>query len=340
MDDSLRPVELDTRLGELRRHQLRVRLQEQPFLILAALLERPGELVSREAIRKKLWPDNTVVEFDHGINAAVKRLRDVLGDSAEKPRYIETLARKGYRFIGELEAPAEPAAPGKADGGSRFEPRQRLLAGALLTLAVSLAALFAGRRPGRPGPTHPLIPVARPFTALPGRAISPAFSPDGSRIAFAWNGDPRRERGSYDLYVKALGSETLLRLTERPSEWISPAWSPDGTQIAFHRMANDDTGIYVVPALGGPERKLRATHLGASDFAIISWSPDGKWIAFADKSLRNKRHPSLFCRSRLRMLCRCRLIRGAFAKACRRSLTAENTSPSGAFEERLTPSFT
>jgi Tol biopolymer transport system component len=82
--------------------------------------------------------------------------------------------------------------------------------------------------------------------------------------------------------VKALGSETLLHLTQHPSEWISPTWSPDGTQIAFHRMDGADTGIYVVPALGGPERKLRSTRTRGSDFAFISWSPDGKWIAFAD----------------------------------------------------------
>jgi Tol biopolymer transport system component len=82
--------------------------------------------------------------------------------------------------------------------------------------------------------------------------------------------------------VKALGSETLLRLTQHPSEWISPAWSPDGTQVAFHRMDGADTGIYVVPALGGPERKLRSTRIAGEAASIISWSPDGKWIALAD----------------------------------------------------------
>src|ERR1700757_5173505 len=82
--------ELDLRAAELRKGAQRVRLQEQPFLILAELLEHPGEVVLREEICKKLWPGNTVVEFDHSINAAVKRLRDALQDSAESPRYIET----------------------------------------------------------------------------------------------------------------------------------------------------------------------------------------------------------------------------------------------------------
>jgi TolB-like protein len=103
---SFGPYVLDLRSAELRKNDFRIRLQEQPFQILVALLERPGEVVLREEIRQKLWPDETVVEFDHTINSAVKRLRDALFDSAEKPRYIETLARRGYRFIGEVEPKA------------------------------------------------------------------------------------------------------------------------------------------------------------------------------------------------------------------------------------------
>ena len=112
--------------------------------------------------------------------------------------------------------------------------------------------------------------------------MNPEFSPDGSRIAFAWNGDADVGRRGYDLYVKAIGSETMLRLTHHPSEVIDPAWSPDGTQIAFHRLSGADTGLYVVPALGGVEKKLRSTRVDKIVDIRISWSSDGKWIAFTD----------------------------------------------------------
>jgi serine/threonine protein kinase len=96
--------EFDIRAGELRKDQTKIRLQEQPFRILVMLLERPGEVVLREEIRTRLWPNGTVVEVGHGINAAVQRLREALGDSAENPRYVETLARRGYRFACPVEA--------------------------------------------------------------------------------------------------------------------------------------------------------------------------------------------------------------------------------------------
>src|ERR1700758_1293179 len=91
--------EADLKAGELRRSGLKVKLQEQPLQVLVVLLEHPGEVVTREELRAKLWPADTFVDFDHGLNAAVKRLRDALGDTAENPRYIETLPRRGYRFI-------------------------------------------------------------------------------------------------------------------------------------------------------------------------------------------------------------------------------------------------
>jgi TolB-like protein len=106
--------ELDLRARELRKEGRKIRLQEQPFHILRILLERPGEVVLREEIRNQLWPNDIVVEFDHSINAAVKRLRDALRDSADNPRYIETMARRGYRFICPVEAPDR--GPGAAEG--------------------------------------------------------------------------------------------------------------------------------------------------------------------------------------------------------------------------------
>ncbi len=100
--------EFDPRSGELRKQGLKIRLQGQPVEILSMLLARPGELVTREELQKKLWPGDTFVDFDPSLNAAVKRLRSALGDSAETPRFIETLARRGYRFLAPVDVP--PAA--------------------------------------------------------------------------------------------------------------------------------------------------------------------------------------------------------------------------------------
>jgi len=109
--------EVDVRTGELRKSGTKIRVQEQPFQILVTLLERPDEVVSREELRQKLWPAETFVDFEHGVNSAVARLRDLLGDSADSPRYIETLPRRGYRFIGSVNGgqaarPKRAARPG------------------------------------------------------------------------------------------------------------------------------------------------------------------------------------------------------------------------------------
>jgi Tol biopolymer transport system component len=120
------------------------------------------------------------------------------------------------------------------------------------------------------------------FTALPGRAAYPALSPDGSRIAFAWNAGEESGSKGFDLYVKAIGSENLQRLTNDSSGLLAPAWSPDGAEIAFQRLSQDQSGIYLVPAQGGPERKLHSTNPSFGLSLTVSWSPDGKSIAFAD----------------------------------------------------------
>src|SRR5438094_5147288 len=124
MSPSLSPVErvrfgifeADVRSGELRKAGVKIKLQDQPFQVLAMLLERPGELVTREELRSRLWPGDTFVDFDHGLNAAVNKLREVLCDSAENPRYVETLPRRGYRFIGEIAGPVASDIGQSSDG--------------------------------------------------------------------------------------------------------------------------------------------------------------------------------------------------------------------------------
>src|SRR6266481_3895169 len=98
--------ELDFRASELRKQGIKVKLQEQPFQILQVLLQRPGEIVTREELQQKIWPSDTFVDFDHGLYNAIKRLREALGDSAETPRFVETLSRRGYRFVGKIECEA------------------------------------------------------------------------------------------------------------------------------------------------------------------------------------------------------------------------------------------
>src|SRR5437764_1827316 len=100
--------EVDLTEGELRKSGMKLRLQGQPFQVLAVLLERPGELVTREELKQRLWPSDTFVDFDHSLNTAINKVREVLGDSASSPRYVETLARRGYRFIAPVEQSGPP----------------------------------------------------------------------------------------------------------------------------------------------------------------------------------------------------------------------------------------
>ena len=116
--------EVDVASGELRKNGAKVRLQEQPFQVLVALLERPGEVVTREDLRQRLWPADTFVDFDHSLNTAINKLRDALGDTAGNPRFIETLARRGYRFI----APVQSEAPGPAAALPASQPVSEALA--------------------------------------------------------------------------------------------------------------------------------------------------------------------------------------------------------------------
>ncbi len=122
--------ELDLSAGELRKNGVKLRLQEQPFQLLVLLLQRPGEVVTREELRQKLWPSDTFVDFDHSLNTAVNKVREALGDSASGPRYVETLARRGYRFIAPVQTLTHPSGNGKAADGKAY-------AGATATSAIN-----------------------------------------------------------------------------------------------------------------------------------------------------------------------------------------------------------
>lgn len=142
--------EVDLRAGELRKEGRLVKLQEQPLRVLSLLLERSGEVVTRDELRQNLWPADTFVDFDHGLNSAVARLRQALRDSADKPRLIETVAKRGYRFIGSMDAPIDdvpPALPAASDSGSHavqvplVQRRRTLLWMAGVPLLVLLGAV-------------------------------------------------------------------------------------------------------------------------------------------------------------------------------------------------------
>jgi Tol biopolymer transport system component/DNA-binding winged helix-turn-helix (wHTH) protein len=283
--------ELDRETGELRKQGRKVKLQEQPLQVLIALLERPGELVTREELRTRLWPADTFVDFDHSLNAAIKRLRDSLGDSAETPIFVETVARRGYRFIAQIETSVP--IPGHT---AHFRKQVKLavlvpVAGALCALA--LFALYYQRAHTSEQPE----PVVTPAVTDAGEKYTPSVSPDGQRLAFAWNGGLGP---LFSLYVKVVGTEKSLRLTNQPALDFNPVWSPDGRYIAFCRILPGQTGIYLIPALGGTERKLRATLWDEKEFyqvrwntVRLSWSPDGQSLAFSDRPVANE-VPSIF----------------------------------------------
>ena len=141
--------ELDLAAGELYRDGRRVRLQEQPRQVLIALVGRPGDVVTREELRERLWKSDTFVDFEHGLNTAVKKVRQALGDSAETPRFIETLAKRGYRFIGEVQS-VGPAglvdSPPVPEAAVRNLPGRRWMTRPILLWAVGIivaSAVFA-----------------------------------------------------------------------------------------------------------------------------------------------------------------------------------------------------
>ncbi len=298
--------EVDTRREELRRSGAPVKMREQSFRILVYLLEHPGEIVTREELRQVLWPSDTFVDFDHSLNTAVMKLREALGDSTGAPLYIETIPKRGYRFIAPVSQAAEPptqpvlAAPvfepvhsARSNPESSDSHRARLsllrhpvLLPLILLLLVSIAAIafLLMRRPTtfRAAGAHERELLRTiPITSAAGDAISPVLSPDGREIAFVWDGSDRK---GYDLYVQLIGADLPLRLTYEKRGLVGPpAWSPDGSQIAFERCDGKHDGVFAVPALGGEERQLTSLACLYTLPSPVAWIANGNEMLMVDR---------------------------------------------------------
>ena len=290
------PFTLDGRSGELCNGPTRLKVPDQSIAVLQALLERPGELVTREALRERLWGPDTFVDFEAGLNAAVRRLREALNDSADTPRYIETLPRRGYRFIAPVDgaSTAAPPAPAALVGAEAPAPardeiaraglRLRHVVLATLALAVIGAALWVGLRRNDAAPA---AARAVPITSFPGLELDPALSPTGTFVAFAWEGE---SGDNFDIYVRSIdGRSQNHRLTTDAAADHAPTWSPDGQRIAFVRVLEGKREIVVLPALGGHEQRLfEAGPEGGAGWSAraygLSWTPDGKHLVFGDRS--------------------------------------------------------
>jgi TolB-like protein/DNA-binding winged helix-turn-helix (wHTH) protein/Flp pilus assembly protein TadD len=198
--------EVDLRSGELRKQGLKIKLQGQPIQILALLLERPGELVTREELREKLWPRDTFVDFEHGLNAAIKKLRAGLGDSADNPRFVETLHRRGYRFIAPVEGRPAPPISSSLPAPAGGKPVWRLAAAGFAV--VALFAVLVGLNVG--GWQERLL-----GGAAPGQITSLAVLPLENL-----SGDPEQEYfadGMTDALISDLGKIEALRVISRTS---------------------------------------------------------------------------------------------------------------------------
>ncbi len=271
--------ELDLAAGDLRKSGRKVRLQEQPFRLLAALAERPGEVVTRVKLKDSLWPGDTYVDFDRSLNTAASKLRDALGDSASNPRFIETLPRRGYRFLASVESGGENGHPGDterllataistADATGVAHRRLRIALALSLVLlcaaAVGIAALWLAPRDtaNREQPVR--------FSFQPEYGGLAVISPNGRHIAYV---DSSRQ----GLLIRDLDREEPRRLEGTKGSTLSGrlSWSPDSKFIAFA----SGTELKRVPVEGGPVITLCKL---PSEFQWnAAWSPDGGTIVLS-----------------------------------------------------------
>jgi TolB-like protein/DNA-binding winged helix-turn-helix (wHTH) protein/Flp pilus assembly protein TadD len=269
--------ELDLRSGELRKHGLRVRLQEQPFRLLEMLLERPGEVVTREELQKRLWPADTFVDFDHGLNKAINKIREALGDSAESPRFVETVSRRGYRFLAEVKdsevpvrnpelgvqtqppvAPDHPYPPNEvAEIKNPSLSRAWKISVLLLLLVAAVLAIRKLHSWNRPAPAIRSLAVL-PFESL---------SNDASQDYFA--------DGMTDELISDLGQISALRVISRTSVMSYKRARKPLPEIA--RELNVDAVVEGTVLRSGNEVRITAQLIEASaDKHLWSQSYEGE----------------------------------------------------------------
>jgi Tol biopolymer transport system component/DNA-binding winged helix-turn-helix (wHTH) protein len=276
-----------------------VALAPKTFELLLVLVRSSGRAVSKQELMSSLWPGTFVEEAN--LSFQVSMLRKALGNGTGQS--IETVPKHGYRFSADVVVvpaavrtpPVRPAVPAvSADARSTAAVAAQstpvrwrtgrwlaLTCGSILVLAA-VSFVFLRARPSRPPDRSPAL-IATPLTAYQGEEVVPSLSPDGSQVAFAWNG-PRQD--NYDIYVKLVGSGEPVRLTTDPARDDKPAYSPDGRRIAFLRFAatNDSADLFVVPALGGAQRRVTTIVPSYATprfrpMSDLSWTPDGKWLA-------------------------------------------------------------
>ena len=270
--------ELNLRSGEVRKNGTRIRLQAQPFQLLVLLLENAGEVVTRDEICRELWPADTFVDFEHGLAAAVNKIRDALSDSADNPKYIETLPKRGYRFIGKIK-PEPPvvlpvAEPPRHPGPSEIRPavdairpdtpadapaaRRRLSwlaiglgAVALILLAAGAVAWLRAKRSALPSASQQSLTQLTDFADS---AVSPSLSPDGRILTFIRG--PNSFMSSGQIYAKLLPNGEPVQLTHDALPKMSPQFSLDGSTIAYTVFALKEFNTWTVPVLGGEPRLM------------------------------------------------------------------------------------
>jgi DNA-binding winged helix-turn-helix (wHTH) protein len=265
--------EVDLRSGELRKSGVRLKLSDQPFHVLAILLEQPGQVVTREELQKRLWPD-TFVDVDHNLNTAINKIREALNDSADTPRFVETLPRRGYRFIATLDnanpspKPLQTSIPTPPLKTNARVPARRVwvFVGALAAI-IAVGLFFFRRHPSSSG-HHPRTLTRVTFED--GLQIGATWSPDGRYIAYASD-----HLGKFDIWVKQLSGGDPVKVTRSAGQNWQPDWSPDGKHIAY-RSENADGGLFVIPAWGGSGMERKVSSFGY----YPRWAPDGSKLLF------------------------------------------------------------